>query len=87
MIASILAAASLAAAPAPAPAQAADKPTPRACLPQMDRQFVLYVAPAASSGPNPLFRLISGPTTAGMSVKSDPMSACKLDLRRTAWPR
>jgi hypothetical protein len=59
-IALALAASMTTAQPPPPPADIAPIVSQGACLPQMDPRFVLFVPAAPSSGPNPLFRLISG---------------------------
>jgi hypothetical protein len=78
-------AASMAAAPAPPPADIASIVSQRGCLAQMDPQFVLFVPPAPSSGPNPLFRLISGsPDERSADTTRQGARACLQPLMRTA---
>jgi hypothetical protein len=58
------------------------------CLPQMDRQFVRFVPEAPSSGPNPLFRLISGSQDESLTFgPSRVAGACIHPLVRTALHR
>ena len=75
---------SVAQAPAPWP-ELRPIVTPDACLPQMDRRFVLFVPEAPSSGPNPLFRLVSGSPGVRLTDPARQVAgACLQPLLRTA---
>ncbi len=79
-------AASMTLAQAPAfPADIAPIAAQGACLPQMDPKFVLFVPEAPSSGPNPLFRLISAsPRDRLTETTQKGAGACIHPLMRTA---